>query len=72
MGSSNTSPFDEILKDEIRRELADVMALRGCDVEVETILECWGDTMNDHQVLAALHKLKLIGSIPARTMDRAE
>lgn len=68
MGTSNSPLFGEVLKDEIRRVLADVMALRGCDVEVETILECWGDTMNDHQVLAALHKLKLN---PSGTTDLA-
>jgi hypothetical protein len=61
MGTGNANPFDEVLKAEIRRELADVMALRGCDLEVEAILEMWGDAMNDHQVLAALHKLKLVG-----------
>ena len=70
MGTSNTDPFDEVLKAEIRRELAEVMAIRGCDLEVETILECWGDTMNDHQVLAALRKLKLIGSIPPTLRER--
>jgi hypothetical protein len=60
MGTSKANPFEEVLKEEIRRELADVMALRGYDLELEAILECWGNnTINDHQVLAALHKLKL-------------
>jgi hypothetical protein len=61
MGTGSANPFGEVLKAEIRGELADVMALRGCDLEVETILESWGDTMNDHQVLAALQNLKLGG-----------
>ena len=46
------------------------MAIRRCDLEVETILEGWGDTMNDHQVLATLRKLKLIGSIPPTLRER--
>lgn len=42
MGPSKGTPFDEVLKAEVRRELADVMALRGCDLEMEAILEKWG------------------------------
>jgi hypothetical protein len=71
MGTGNANPFDEVLKAEIRRELAEVMALRGCDLEVEAILEMWGDTMNNHQVLAALHKLKLVGLKPGDITDPA-
>jgi hypothetical protein len=59
MGTDNVISFDEVLKAEIRRELTDVMGARGLDPELEAILESWGNiTMNDHQVLAALHKLK--------------
>lgn len=69
METENVPPFDEVLKAEIRRALADVMAVRGCDLALEAILESWGDTMNDHQVLEALSKLKLAGLKPGEITD---
>jgi hypothetical protein len=72
MGSDNVTPYKEVLKADIRRELAQAMAAHGGSIELQGIIESWGDTMNDHQVLDTLRKLNRTGSMFDDITDRAD
>ena len=73
MKSSNIVPFKVASQAEVEREIACALAKFGEDnIEVMAIVCSWGETMDDHQVLAALRKLNRTGSSFDDIADRAD
>jgi hypothetical protein len=73
MKNNNIIPFKVPSQAEVEREIVRALARFGDDnIEVMAIVCSWGNTMNDHQVLAALRKLNRSGSSLDNITDRAD
>ncbi|MEI8703399.1 hypothetical protein [Mesorhizobium sp. ISC15] len=59
------------LDEAVRRELAVARAKHGNSWEVQSIVNSWGDTMDDRETLAAIRLFNRTGSMFAVSQDRA-
>lgn len=54
---------DEAVRGEIRRELAVARAKHGNSWEVQSVVNSWGDTMDDREILTAIRLFNRTGSM---------
>ena len=63
MGGHRVILLEAAIRAEIRRELAIAKATRGNDWQVQSIVNSWGDTMDDRETLKAVRRLNQTGSM---------
>ena len=62
MSADNIIPFPRNIRVQIETEMARAIRNFGHTPDLMGIAHCWGDTMDDEQVLAALRILNATGS----------